>query len=89
MLTAGAITCIFVLIKQMDGLTGVALLLGVLVGFYIAGLIAKKIIEKTIEVKEGSEAASEREMENIETGTDGEGAEETNEGMVKAVEEES
>lgn len=69
-------------------LASLQILLGVLVGFYIVGLIAQKIIMKTIEDGEAQKAEQEREMENIETKKDSEMEEETQEeGTVKALEE--
>lgn len=84
MLVAGAVTCIFALIKQFDGLKSVAILLGVLVGFYIIGLIAKKIIYKTIEPKENQEEKDEREIENIETGEEQGTEEEENKSVTES-----
>jgi len=83
MLVAGAVTCIFALVKQFDGLKSVAILLGVLVGFYIIGLIAKKIIYKTIETKENQAEKDEREIENIETGEE-RGTEEENKSVTES-----
>ena len=69
-------------------LASLQILLGVLVGFYIVGLIAQKIIMKTIEDGEAQKAEQEREMENIETKKDSEMEEEAQEeGTVKALEE--
>ncbi len=87
MLTAGAVTCIITMVKRFEILASLEILLGVLVGFYIVGLIAQKIIMKTIEEPEQQNAEEEREVENIETGTDSGDAEENLEGTVKAVEE--
>ncbi len=88
MLTAGAVTCIITLVKRFEVLASLQILLGVLVGFYIVGLIAQKIIMKTIEDGEAQKAEQEREMENIETKKDSEMEEETQEeGTVKALEE--
>lgn len=86
MLTAGAVTCIITLVKRFEVLTSLEILLGVLIGFYIVGLIAQKIITKTIEDGEAQKAEQEREMENIETGKDSE-AEEASEGTVTTLEE--
>lgn len=71
MLIAGAITCIITLVKRFEVLTSLEILLGVLIGFYIIGLIAKKIIMKTIEETEGTKK-EEREVEKIETGKEAE-----------------
>lgn len=49
MLTAGAVTCIVSIANDMDKLFSLFLLLGVLIVFYIIGLIAKGIIMKVIE----------------------------------------
>ena len=49
MLLAGAVVCIITIVKDMDVTYSPALLLGVLVIFYIIGLIAKKIIQKVID----------------------------------------
>ena len=84
MLVAGAVTCIFALVKQYDGLKSVALLLGVLVGFYIIGCIAKKIIYKTIETKEEKSEQDEREIENIETGEEQAAEEKENESVTES-----
>lgn len=88
MLTAGAVTCIITMVKRFEVLASLEILLGVLIGFYIVGLIAQKIIMKTIEEPEEQNTEEEREVENIETGKDSEAGEEDAEGTVKAVEEE-
>ena len=49
MLLAGAIVSIITIVKDMDVTYSLALLLATLVIFYIVGLIAKKIIQKTVE----------------------------------------
>ena len=49
MLLAGAVVCIITIVKDMDVTYSLALLLGVLVIFYIIGLIAKKIIQKVVD----------------------------------------
>lgn len=87
MLTAGAVTCIITMVKRFEILASLEVLLGVLVGFYIVGLIAQKIIMKTIEEPEQQNTEEEREVENIETGKDSGDGEEDLEGTVKAVEE--
>ncbi len=86
MLLAGAVTCIISIVMKFEVLHSLEILLGVLLGFYAVGLIAQKIIRKTIEEPENKE--EEREVEKIETGKESELSEE-DEGTVKAVEEES
>ncbi len=50
MLTAGAVTCIVSIANNMDKLLSLEILLGVLIAFYIIGLIARGIITKVIEM---------------------------------------
>ena len=50
MLTAGAVTCIVSIANNMDKLLSLEILLGVLITFYIIGLIARGIITKVIEM---------------------------------------
>jgi len=70
MLIAGAITCIIDIYRKVELLTGLKRLLIVLVIFYIIGLIARKIIVKTMESRQkagtadtGSITADESETE--------------------------
>ncbi len=59
MLTAGAVTCIVSIANNMDKLLSLEILLGVLIAFYIIGLIARGIITKVIEfggIKEEEES---------------------------------
>ncbi|MSS62986.1 hypothetical protein [Velocimicrobium porci] len=65
MLSAGAIVCIFCIIKKVDTLYALKLLLGMLVLFYIVGLIAKRIIRKINE--EASRKVAEEKEEAMES----------------------
>lgn len=65
MLLAGAVVSIITIIKDMDVTYSLALLLATLVIFYIIGLIAKKIIRKTIEGNMFKRQQG-REEENVE-----------------------
>jgi flagellar biosynthesis/type III secretory pathway M-ring protein FliF/YscJ len=69
MLLAGTVTCIISLIKSFNMTYTLELLLGVLVVFYIIGLIARKLINNIIttdlEVNDGMDVATE-ENENAE-----------------------
>ncbi|HEX3022337.1 MAG TPA: hypothetical protein VHP81_08090 [Lachnospiraceae bacterium] len=69
MLLAGTVTCIISLIKSFNTTYTLELLLGVLVVFYIIGLIARKLINNIIttdlEVNDGMDVATE-ENENAE-----------------------
>lgn len=49
MLLAGAVVAVMAIIKDLDTTWALELLLGTLIVFYIIGLIAKKIIQMTIE----------------------------------------
>lgn len=49
MLSAGAVISIASIVKQWDVLYSLKLLLGVLIVFYIIGLIAKAMITRTLE----------------------------------------
>ncbi len=49
MLTAGTVTCIISIASDMDKLTSLIILLGVLIVFYIIGLIGNWIITKVME----------------------------------------
>lgn len=68
MLTAGAVTCIVSIANDMDKLLSLILLLGVLIVFYIIGMIARGIIMKVMET------GGIKEEEDIETGEAGEEA---------------
>ncbi len=64
-LLAGAIVCIISIVKQMDTTYSLAVLLAVLIIFYIIGCIARKIIENVMIsnrfMKEEAEASEEEE----------------------------
>lgn len=49
MLLAGAVVAVMAIIKDLDTTWGLELLLGTLILFYIIGLIAKKVIQMTVE----------------------------------------
>ena len=49
MLLAGAVVAVMAIIRDLDTTWALELLLGTLIVFYIIGLIAKKIIQMTIE----------------------------------------
>lgn len=78
MLSAGAVVSITSIIKQWDVLYSLKLLLGVLIVFYIIGLIAKAMITRTLE-KDGR--PPEEYVE--ETDTESEEGQETDEGNKK------
>lgn len=75
MLSAGAVISMISIIKQWDVLYSLKLLLGVLIVFYIIGLIAKALIVRTLEkdgrppeeyeeeTEEGEESQKADEME--------------------------
>ncbi|MFA9463811.1 MAG: hypothetical protein ACERKN_05915 [Velocimicrobium sp.] len=76
MLIAGAVTCIASIANKIDKLLSLEILLGVLIVFYIIGMIAKAIITKVIEsegIKEEEETktvednAEESEISQEET----------------------
>lgn len=48
MLSAGAVISIISIVKQWDVLYSLELLLGILILFYILGLIAKALVERTL-----------------------------------------
>ncbi|MFW5632960.1 MAG: hypothetical protein ACOCM4_04525 [Acetivibrio ethanolgignens] len=75
MLSAGAVVSITSIIKQWDVLYSLKLLLGVLIVFYIIGLIAKAMITRTLE-KDGR--PPEEYVE--ETDAESEEGQETDEG---------
>lgn len=62
MLSAGAVTCITCIANDIDKLLSLEILLGVLVVFYIIGIIAKLIISKVLDA--GSVDAEEADSEN-------------------------
>lgn len=64
MLTAGAVTCIVSIANNLDKLYSLEILLGVLVVFYIIGLIAKAIISKVLD---SVGVPEEQEDESMET----------------------
>ena len=67
MLLAGAVTGILCIWKQYDTLYSLKALLGVLIGFYILGLIARKLYRKV--------TAEKPAPEEEETGEEGEAGE--------------
>lgn len=82
MLSAGAVISITSIIKEWDVLESLKLLLGVLILFYILGLIAKAIITKTLE-KDGRppeeyEEETENESQEAEEDSEEEASEEPN-----------
>lgn len=64
-LLAGAIVCIISIVKQMDTTYSLAILLAVLIIFYIVGCIARRIIENVMIsnrfMKEQAEESEEEE----------------------------
>ncbi|MEG1457710.1 MAG: hypothetical protein RSJ40_00250 [Acetivibrio sp.] len=77
MLTAGAVTCITSIANKLDKLLSLEILLGVLIVFYIIGLITKAVISKVLdsggipteeeeESKEDAESESEESEETVE-----------------------
>ncbi|MDK2808342.1 MAG: hypothetical protein PWP24_1077 [Clostridiales bacterium] len=83
MLTAGAVICIVSIANKMDKLLSLEILLGVLIAFYIIGLIAKAIITKVIEsggIKEDSQAEDEQTQEDEDGQEATEEPEDSNEG---------
>ncbi len=72
-LLAGAIVCIISIVKDMDTTYSLAILLAVLILFYIIGCIARRIIENVMisnrfmkEQSENSEEEDSEEKEEIE-----------------------
>lgn len=61
MLTAGAATSLICIIKGYDTLYSLKLLLGVLLCFYLIGLVAKKLLTKVMKDPEEEETAEEEE----------------------------
>lgn len=80
MLSAGAIVSIFCIIYKVDTLYGLKLLLGMLIVFYIVGLVVKRIFSKIQEdanqraakIKEMEEAADSEEQQQEENEEDNE-----------------
>lgn len=71
MLTAGAATSIICIWKQFDTLYSLKVLLAVLVGFYLLGLLAKKLYGKVLmsdqpEEEETEQNPEEQQKEGIE-----------------------
>lgn len=79
MLLAGAVVSIISIIQEFDILYTLELLLGVLIVFYLIGMIAKKIVEKALENKkvvdekkesvedDKEDVKSERESDQLES----------------------
>lgn len=65
MLSAGAVVSISSIVKQWDVLYSLKLLLGVLIVFYILGLIAKALVVRTLE-KDGRPPEEYTEEEETE-----------------------
>ena len=69
-LLAGAIVCIISIVKDMDTTYSLAILLAVLILFYIIGCIARRIIENVMIsnrfMKEQSENSEEEDSEEKE-----------------------
>lgn len=66
MLSAGAVVSIFCIVKKVDTLYSLKLLLGMLVLFYIVGLVAKRIIGK-INEESNQRIAEEKKEEAMES----------------------
>lgn len=86
-LTAGAVTCITCILNHIPKLLSLEILLGVLIVFYIIGLIAKAIITKVIE--SGGITQEEADEEDIMTEEGEVSQEETEESERSKVEQES
>ena len=70
MLLAGAVVSIITIINDMDVTYSLELLLATLIIFYIIGLIAKKIIQKVMEINMFvKQQAGDTEMEDIDIPT--------------------
>lgn len=69
-LIAGAVTCIYTIIKDWDTIRALATLLAVLVIFYIIGQLAKKVIVMVIDsnrvTKQSSSTEEDEEQPQIE-----------------------
>lgn len=80
-LLAGAIVCIISIVKQMDTTYSLAVLLAVLVIFYIIGCIARRIIENVMISNRFMKEQSEDEQgeEGSEAEEDGDESEESSE----------
>lgn len=87
MLSAGAVTCIVSIVNKLDVLFSLEILLGVLIVFYVIGIIAKNIISKVLdsviipseeeeESRESQEEASEEETDENPEGGENPGEEE-------------
>lgn len=87
MLSAGAVTCIVSIVNKLDVLFSLEILLGVLIVFYVIGIIAKNIISKVLDSviipSEGEEESRESQEPALEEETD-----ENTEGGEKSGEEE-
>lgn len=66
MLSAGAVTCIMSIVKNMDVYYSLKILLVVLVLFYILGLIAKAVIGKVMDDAEAARLRAEEEAAKAE-----------------------
>lgn len=69
-LIAGAVTCIYTIIKDWDTIRALATLLAVLVIFYIIGQLAKKVIVMVMDsnrvTKQSSSTEEDEEQPQIE-----------------------
>lgn len=66
MLSAGAIVSIFCIVNKIDTLYSLKLLLGMLIAFYIVGLVVKRIFGKIQEDAELRAAKKKQEEEEAE-----------------------
>lgn len=85
MLSAGAVTCIVSIVNKLDVLLSLEILLGVLIVFYVIGIIAKNIISKVLDSvtipseEEGESQENQEPALGEESGEDTEGREEPDE----------
>lgn len=74
-LLAGAVTCIYTIIKDWDTLRALATLLAVLVIFYIIGQLAKKVIVMVMDsnrvTKQSSSTEEDEDWEQSQIEEDG------------------
>lgn len=68
MLLAGTITCAFCLINSYSVVTTLEILLGVLIVFYIIGLVARNLINKIIAFEQPKD--KEVDAQDVEAGSD-------------------
>ena len=71
MLLAGTITCAFCLIKSYSVDTTLEVLLGVLIVFYIIGLVARNLVNKIITTDFEQPKDMEIDAEDAEAGSEG------------------